>query len=132
LPVNVQRQKSITNSLNDSATAYFDGLGRPYQTQHVLPDGTAKVDTTYDGASQVSTVSNPYFATSDTTYGTVQNTYDGLGRVTQSTKQDGGVSTVAYDVVPPSGVLGNCATSTDEAGKQRRGCSDAVGRLVEV
>src|SRR5205823_6058704 len=50
--------------------------------------------------------------------------YDALGRVTQTTRQDGSIATVLYS--------GNCSTATDEAGKQRKACSDALGRLVEV
>src|SRR5258708_11575900 len=42
-PLSVQRSKSITNAMNDSATSIFDGLGRPYQPQHVSPRGSAKV-----------------------------------------------------------------------------------------
>ena len=124
-PLSVQRQKAITSTVNDVSTALFDGLGRPYQTQHVMPAGTAKIDTTYDPLSQVVSVSNPYFTTSDSTYGAVQNTYDALGRVTQTTKQDGSVTTADYHE-------GNCVTSTDEAGKNRRACSDALGRLTSV
>src|SRR5262249_49572785 len=50
--------------------------------------------------------------------------YDALGRPTQTTKQDGGVSTLSY--------AGNCVTATDEAGKSRKSCSDALGRLTSV
>ena len=53
-----------------------------------------------------------------------QNQYDGLGRVTQTTMQDGGVSAVSYS--------DNCTTTRDEAGNQRRACSDALGRLTSV
>jgi RHS repeat-associated protein len=130
-PVNVQRTKSITTALNDSATSFFDGLGRGYQSQHVLPNGTASVATTFDIAGRVATVSNPYFATSDPTYGITTSLYDALDRVTQTTKQDGSFSTVSYDQAAP-GVQGICTISADEAGKLRRGCSDAMGRLVEV
>src|SRR5882724_9652634 len=130
-PVNVQRTKSITTALNDSATSFFDGLGRANQTQHVLPGGTATVDTTFDVTGRVATVSNPYFATTDPTYGITTNQYDVLDRVIQTTKQDGSISTVSYDQAAP-GVQGICTTSVDEAGKLRRGCSDALGRLIEV
>jgi RHS repeat-associated protein len=130
-PVNVQRTKSITTALNDSATSFFDGLGRANQSQHVLPNGTATVDTTFDVAGRVATVSNPYFATTDPTYGITTSQYDALDRVIQTTKQDGSSSSVSYDLAA-SGVQGICTTSVDEAGKLRRGCSDALGRLVEV
>ncbi len=121
----MQRTKSITTSLSDSATNFFDGLGRAYQDQHVLPNGTATVDTIFDALSRPSSVSNPYFTTSDSTYGTTQTLYDALGRAYQTTKQDGSISSVDY-----SG--GNCTLTTDEAGHQRKSCSDALGRLVEV
>ena len=90
-PITVQRTKSITNALSDSATNFFDGLGRAYKGQHVC-HGTATVDTTFDGAGHAATVSNPYFTTADPTYGITTNLYDGLDRVTQTTKQDGSIS----------------------------------------
>src|SRR5207249_9268081 len=124
-PLSVQRQKTITSTMSDVSTAYFDGLARPYQAQHVTPSGTARVDTVYDGLDQAVSVSNPYFATSDSTYGVVQTTYDALGRATRIQKQDNSVSTADY-------TDGNCTLTTDDAGKQRRTCSDALGRLVSV
>jgi RHS repeat-associated protein len=129
-PVSVQRTKSITNALSDSATSFFDGLGRGYKTQHALPNGTANVDTTFDADGHPATVSNPYFSTSDPTYGTTASLYDALDRVTQVTKQDGGISSVNYNVAVS--LAGDCTDTTDEAGKQRRTCSDALGRLIEV
>jgi RHS repeat-associated protein len=124
-PLSVQLTKSITTSLSDSATNFFDGLGRAYLDQHALPNGTAKVDTVFDALNRSSSVSNPYFTTSDSTYGTTQTLYDALGRAYQTTKQDGSVSSVDYSA-------GICTLTTDEAGHQRKGCSDALGRLVEV
>src|SRR5258708_7661501 len=123
-PLSIQRQRSITSSVSDVATAYFDGLARGYQSTHATPGGTVYTDTTFDGLGHVASVSNPYYATTDATYGTVQSQYDGLGRVTQTTKQDGSISTVSY--------IDNCTIATDEAGKQRRACSDALGRLTSV
>src|SRR5437773_4325807 len=124
-PLSVQRQKTITSAMNDVSTAYFDGLARPYQAQHVTPSGIARVDTVYDGLDQAVSVTNPYFTTSDSTYGVVQTTYDALGRATRIQKQDNSVSTADYSD-------GNCTLTTDEAGKQRRTCSDALGRLISV
>jgi len=131
-PRYVQRSKSVTTALSDSATSLFDGLGRGYQGQHVLPNGTATVDTTFDLAGHAATVSNPYFSTSDPTYGNTTNAYDGLDRVTQTTKQDGSISHVAYSVLTSVAANGDCTVTTDEASKQRGTCSDALGRLVEV
>ena len=131
-PMTVQRQKTITTSLTDTLTTYLDGLGRPYQTQHATPNGNATVQTTYDGLDHAVSVTNPYFSTSDPTYGVIQTQYDALGRVTQVTKQDGSVSSMAYDTVPIQAVAGDCTRTTDEAGKQRLTCADGLGRLTEV
>ena len=131
-PLSVQRTKSITSSLTDSATSFFDGLGRSYQSQHVLPGGTSTVDTTFDDAHSQLIVTNPYFSTADPTYGSTTTLSDPLGRATQVTKQDGSISTVAYSVQTTVAANGDCVQTTDEAGKQRGACSDALGRLVEV
>jgi len=39
---------------------------------------------------------------------------------------------VAYSVLTSVAANGDCTVTTDEAGKQRGACSDALGRLVEV
>ena len=124
-PLSVQRSRSITTSASDFVTTTFDGLARPFETQHTVPGNAATVMTTYDGLGQIKTVTNPYFTTSDPTYGTTQMLYDGLGRAYQTTRQDGSISAANYGQSP-------CTTTTDEAGKQRRTCADAMGRLVEV
>jgi RHS repeat-associated protein len=120
----VELLRKITGSLTEDAFTYSDGLGRTIQSKHVIPGGNALVDTTYDGLDRAASVSNPYFSTSELTYGVTQSQYDALGRVIQTTKQDGGISTVSYS--------DNCTTTTDEAGKQRRACTDALGRLASV
>ena len=131
-PLSVQRTKSITTSLSDSATNFFDGLDRITNSQHVLPGGTANVDTAFDPDGRVWTVSNPYFSTSEPTYGITTNLYDAMDRVKQTTKQDGSISKVAYSVPTTIAVTGDCVQTTDEAGKLRGACTDALGRLVEV
>jgi RHS repeat-associated protein len=138
-PFNVQRTKSITASLTDSATSYFDGLARVYQSQHVLPGGTSTAVTTFDDANSKLIVTNPYFSTADPTYGSTTTLSDALGRATQVIKQDGSISSVTYNVITGAhdavigaNTLGDCTDSTDEAGKQRRACADGLGRLVQV
>src|SRR5436305_1052903 len=70
------------------------------------------------------TLTYPYFYTSELTYGVTQSQYDALGRMTQIIHPDGSLSSVAY--------ADNCTTTTDEAGKQRRACTDGLGRLTTV
>ncbi|HEY6350973.1 MAG TPA: hypothetical protein VI636_16340, partial [Candidatus Angelobacter sp.] len=106
-PLNLQRTRSITASLNEVATNYYDGLGRAYRAQHATPDGNSTVDTSYDGLGHAVSVTNPYFSTSDPTYGVIQTQYDALGRATQVTRQDGSLSTAAYDYVPIQAAAGD-------------------------
>ncbi|MBZ5492453.1 MAG: hypothetical protein LAO76_16110 [Acidobacteriia bacterium] len=107
-------------------------MGRVFQTQHVLPNGTSTVTTTFDEAHSQTIVTNPYFSTADPTYGSTTTLSDALGRAIQITEQDGSIKKVDYDVVALSGAAGNCTLTTDEANKVRRTCTDGVGRLVEV
>src|SRR6266481_1434272 len=119
-----QKTTKITSGLSDTTITVFDGYGRVSQAQHVLPQGTAKADTTYDSMGRLASVSNPYFSTSEPTYGVTRTLYDALGRAVQTTKQDGSTSTVSYSA--------NCTTTTDEAGKQRKNCHNGFGEIVEV
>jgi RHS repeat-associated protein len=124
----VERLKKISASLTDDLYSYFDGLGRPYKSVHASA-GNATVVTTYDAFGRVASVTNPYFTTSDATYGVIQTQYDALGRITQTTKQDGSATLMKYDLQTANT---NCTLATDETGKPRYACSDALGRLVEV
>src|SRR5262249_32173215 len=109
---------------------HHDQLARVVQTE-LCEDGTAdcatsiKTDTGYAEVGQTRTISNPYRPTTASTYEITTSQYDGLGRVTQVTHQDGGVSTTDYTKFPT-------VTVTDPAGKQRRSTTDALGQLIEV
>ena len=135
-PNTVERQRLITGTTYDDYKVKFDGLGRPYQTQQLTPDCTSyiKVDTTYDSVGRAKTVSNPYCLTTEPTYGVTQSDYDALSRTTKTTKQDGSFNTVKYEDTPgdASGATLVCTTATDESGKKRQACSDALGRLAKV
>ena len=132
-PVTAMRQKSITNAFMDSVTSSYDGLARVFKTEHAMPSGSpATVVTTYDDVHEKVSVTNPYFSTADSTYGSTTTQSDALGRPTTITEQDGSVKTVNYNVVTPATVQGDCNTSIDEAGHQHRSCTDGLGRLVEV
>jgi hypothetical protein len=135
-PNTVERQRLITGTTYDDFKVKFDGVGRPYQTQHLTPDCASyiKVDTTYDSVGRTKTVSNPYCLTTEPTYGTTQSDYDALSRTIKTTKQDQSFTTVKYEDTPgdPSSTPLVCTTATDESGKKRQACSDAFGRLVKV
>lgn len=112
---------------------YFDGLGR--KTRSFLYDGSTPnpwsvTDSYYDALGQPAQVSNPYRVASPgggvpaTCAVCTTTAYDALGRVKTVTTPDAAVVTTSYS--------GNRVTVTDQAGKQRRSVSDALGRLVRV
>jgi RHS repeat-associated protein len=135
-PNTVERQRLIAGTTYDDYKVKFDGVGRPNQTLQLTPDCTSyiKVDTAYDSAGRVASVSNPYCLTTEPTYGVTQSQYDALSRTTKTIKQDSSFTTVKYEDAPgdPSGPAVVCTTATDEAGKQRQACTDSLGRLVKV
>jgi RHS repeat-associated protein len=113
----------------------YDQLGRTLQDQ-LCEDGAAacassiKTDSTYDLLGRVSTVSNPYRTASDPgpTNGVTTTQYDALNRPTKVIPPDGSTSSNNITTV----YAGNCRTVTDQAGKISKGCSDALGRLIQV
>jgi hypothetical protein len=73
----------------------------------------------------VHTVSNPYFSTSDPTYGLTTYTYDALNRTTILLDSDGtNKQTWSYS--------GPTVTYTNENGNQWQRTSDELGRLIMV
>ena len=122
----------ITNTpstLNRVSATLLDGIGRPIQTQLTSdPEGTDFVDTTYDALGRINTVSNPHRASGLWTDGTTTTQYDALGRVTTLIPPDG--TSTSNNVT--TSYSGNCTTVTDQAGKARKSCSDALGRLTQV
>ncbi len=124
-PPNIITTKLIDSGHTLTTQTSFDGVGRVVQTGLTSdPDGADLVDTTYDVLGQTASVSNPHRSTVAATDGITLLQYDALGRVTQTTKQDGSILSASY--------VANCTTTTDEAGKQRKTCSDGLGRLIEV
>ncbi|HEV3316153.1 MAG TPA: BPSL0067 family protein [Candidatus Angelobacter sp.] len=134
----VERRRLISGSIYDDFKVNFDGVGRSIQSQQATPSGTVLTDITYDVAGRVSTTSNPYYQGSshgsDPTYGVTQTQYDALGRAIKITKQDGSFSSTQYNAPAGDGAGSSvvCTTATDEAGKQRQVCADALGRMVKV
>jgi len=118
---------SITSSINKTQETILDGFGRKAHTILTSdPDGQDTADTTYDSLGRLASVSNPYRSTSDSTYGTTYYQYDALDRTRQVTQPDGSGSVLA------TVYSGNQTTVTDEAGKQRKSQTDALGRLTDV
>lgn len=125
LPLTVSTTQLATPNPSILGSTVYDGLARPVKTQlDSDPEGVDYTDTTYDALGRVYSVSNPYRATSDPTYGITYSSYDALGRSAQVTRQDGNTVTTSYS--------GNCITVTDETGRPKQSCSDALGRMTDV
>lgn len=100
----------------------YDGLGRTIASRK-YEDGTfVAVSTQYDALGRVWKASNPYRAGDSVLWTT--NIYDSLGRVTSVKTPDDAEVLTAFS--------GNTVTVTEQAGKQRKSVTDALGRLTSV
>ncbi len=116
---------TVSSAVSLNSQTNLDSYGRVIQAQLTSdPDGVTYVDTTYDALGHVATASNPHRAGSASTDGVTTYNYDALGRVTRITNPDGSIISTTYS--------GPCVTVIDEAGKSRKSCTDALGRLVQV
>jgi len=128
-PLSITGSAKITGAMSVTAPAVVDGLGRVSTSRlDSDPQGVTYTDTTYDALGRKATVSNPYRSTGDPTYGITSYQYDALGRVTLVIPPDG--SQTSNNV--STGYSGNCSTVTDQAGKKRKACTDALGRLTQM
>ena len=123
----------------------MDAAGHVIHTQLTSdPSGTDYVDTVYDGLGRVSSVSNPYRSTSDTTYGVTTFAYDSLNRKTLQSQPDGSLLQWCYNDVASSGQT-NCTANgssqgssdasidfSDEVGNHWQRTYDALGRMTAV
>jgi RHS repeat-associated protein len=100
LPWTIQTTKAINSSNNSVTTNTLDGLRRTVASSVTDPNNTSTglryTNTTYNALGQVYQNSNPYFSTSDSTYGSTTYTYDALGRITNAQDALGNNTTVSY------------------------------------
>lgn len=122
----------ITSSLTKTSAAIRDGLFHVAQTQLTSDSDVDNVDITYDGLGRKRTVTNPHRSSSSPTDGTTTTSSDALGRPKVTTQPDGSTVQMSYTDTCASLVNTAATTVVDEAGFQRRSCSDGLGRLVEV
>jgi YD repeat-containing protein len=120
---------------------YLDGRGALAATfdSHTSGDGWSITNVEYDNMGRAYRASNPYYSTSN--YGTVAinsagiwstSTFDQLGRVTQVTMPRGDDANPSYTTSVQTSYAGEVVTVTDQAGKQLRQISDALGRVVRL
>jgi RHS repeat-associated protein len=131
-PANIVQTQLITSSVTKTTQTNLDSLGRPVQTALTSdPSGTTYSVRAYDSLGRSAKVYNPTRCnppttncSTESTWGYTNYNYDALSRVTSVVEQD--LSTVL------NSYNGNCITTTDEAGKSRKSCADALGRITGV
>ncbi|MFN0277216.1 MAG: RHS repeat-associated core domain-containing protein [Pyrinomonadaceae bacterium] len=127
----VKVRSQITSSNWKEAKTWFDGLGRTIRTQSIDNEtGDVFVDTEYDDMGRVEKVSNPYRNNEPVHWTT--NSYDTAGRPWKVTSPDGAFVETNYSIVTSGNPIGTVVTVTDQAGKQRRSVTNALGQLSRV
>jgi RHS repeat-associated protein len=85
-PWNIGAWTTTNSSTGFEHSVTYDGLGRQLWIWDTDPNNASdqhQTGFTYDALGRVSTVTNPYYTTSDPTYGVTTYSYDALGRITQ-------------------------------------------------
>jgi RHS repeat-associated protein len=108
---------------------YYNGLGRAYKTEDINSKGNIFVEKEFDDQGRAKRVTNPFRANEVKQWTT--NVYDEAGRIKEVILPDGAKVFTDYGV-SVSGVIGVTKQITDQAGKKRKGISDALGRMVRV
>ena len=122
------------------AKSYFDGRGGLTQTyeRYTSGNGWSITDTEYDSMGRAYRVSNPYYCTSS--YGSCSinpsgiwttRSFDVLGRTTQVTMPRGDDANPSYTTTVQTTYGGEVTTITDQANKERRLVTDALGRVIK-
>jgi RHS repeat-associated protein len=131
MPPNIVTSQLMGSGLTLTAQTTFDGLGHSIQSSLTSdPEGATSTVKAYDAMERLGTVYNPTRCSPPTTncgentWGMTNYSYDALNRPSTVTESDGSQITTTY--------AGNCATVTDEAGKARQSCTDALGRTTSV
>lgn len=104
---------------------FYDGLGRTIKS-HSYENASSYIvsEQKYDALGRVYQTSNPYRPSVGEQAIWTTTTYDALSRVKIIETPDGAQLLKNYS--------GNVTTVTDQAGKKRRGVTDALGRVTKV
>ncbi|MFN0140934.1 MAG: RHS repeat domain-containing protein, partial [Pyrinomonadaceae bacterium] len=123
--------KSDLNTLNDNllkSESFYDGLGRTTEARKYEDNGGyVATQTQYDALSRPHRQSNPFRPSEINANNPIlwtQSYFDALGRVTKAKTPDNAEVNTSYS--------GTATTVTDQAGKQRRSITNALGQLIRV
>jgi RHS repeat-associated protein len=127
--VGTNRVETLT-SAGEWSAEYFDGLGRTYLTKKRGSSATGArvfaIKTQYNATGTMLRTSLPYEDVAGATLRWITTVYDGQGRGTRTTKQDGTQTLTCFRDLDGS------STSVDAKGQRRRQIVDAHGNLVWV
>ncbi len=126
----VKVRKQIDETNWDEATTFMDGLGRSVKTQAKDSQGDVFVEMEYDNMSRVKRVTNPYRQGDAKLWTT--NTFDATGRPWKITTPDNAVVETQYGLATTGTEIGTTTTVIDQALKQRRSITNALGQLTRV
>lgn len=125
----VKSRTQIDTDKYTEATTYFDGLGRAYKSEQIDSQGNIFVEKEFDAEGRVRRVTAP-FRDGEVRQWTT-NVYDEASRIVEVILPDGARVKTAYGV-SLTGAVGVSKTITDQAGRKRRGISDALGHMIRV
>jgi RHS repeat-associated protein len=127
--------KAITSALNYTVEADLDGIARLTKSQILNdPEGVDTKDIAYDPLGRAATASNLHRSAGSSTDGASTTKFDAMGRPTMLVPPDGTLINSGQDCANcvKSSFGSNVSVVVDQAGKQRRSYSDALGRIIEV
>jgi len=132
------RVKSQIDDTNwEESVSWLDGLGRTILTQSVDDElDDIYTVTCYDNMGRVSKSSNPVRTgsapTCESSLEWTTPSYDDLGRTISLTTPDSATIETAYSLAASGNQIGTVVTVEDQAGKQRRSVTNALGQLKRV
>lgn len=113
--------RTMNDNLLKNETSY-DGLGRTIESRTYENGAVVLVSMQYNALGKVWKVTNPYRSGDAAAWTTTF--FDSLGRVTRVKTSDYAEVLTSYS--------GNTVTVADQAGKQRKSVTDALGRLTSL
>lgn len=120
-------QTSDLSTLNDNllkSESFYDGLGRTFESRTYKDSGYIAVNTEYDALGRAKRVTNPYRPDLNEPQLWTESFYDALGRMVKVRTPDNAELLTEYS--------GTLTTITDQAGRKRRGITNALSQLIRV
>lgn len=133
----VETRTQIDSTNWKESYAWSDGLGRAIMSQTIDTNGDVFALTCYDSMGRVLKSSSPFRGVSSPSCSSTTGVdwtipaYDELGRTVSTTTPDSAVVSFSYGISSSSPV-GTTKVVTDQAGKKRKGITDALGRMTRI